>query len=288
MSFQPHSKMLVGLFLLVTAGQPGCSDGSSSSAGPSGVGGAGGGNAGGSGSGGSTGDGVFTTGPGGTTGGGSGSQNCEPNLTGVLRDFRAYNGGAGHPDFEVFNGTGLKGLVKTELGTDHKPVYAPAGATAHTTGPEAFAQWYNDVPGVNVNLPLSIALTVDQNGLATYLNNDFLPIDGQGFGNEGFDHNYGFTFELHMTFRYKGGEIFSFTGDDDLWVFFNNRLGIDLGGLHDAQSETIELDAHAAELGLVVGQEYPLDFFQAERHSTGSNFGVQSTLDFTNCEPLIY
>lgn len=289
MSFQHQSKMLVGLFMLLTAGQLGCSAENADGASTSGGGGAGGGkNTGSSGTSGSTSSGFFPTGPGGSSGGGSDNQNCDPQLTGTLRDFRAYNGGAGHPDFEVFSGTGQLGIVKNELGPDHKPAYAPAGPTANTAGPEAFAQWYNDVSGVNVSVPFTVEMTVDQNGLATFLDNDFLPLDGQGFGNEGLDHNYGFTFELHMTFRYKGGEVFSFTGDDDLWVFFNNRLGIDLGGLHDSQSQTINLDARATELGLVVGQEYALDFFQAERHSTGSNFGIQSTLDFTNCEPVIF
>ena len=283
MYFQHRSKMSVGLFILLAAHQLGCSAENSGGSRPAGSGGAGGSVS----PTGSTGDGPFPTGGGETTGsGGSDNPDCDPKLTGVVRDFRAYNGGTGHPDFEVFAGTGQKGIVKNELGADHKPVYAPPGPTANTTGAEAFAQWYNDTAGVNVRIPFSIELTAGQNGVATYLSNDFFPADGQGFGNEGMDHNY--SFKLHMTFRYKGGEVFSFTGDDDLWVFFNNHLGIDLGGLHDALTETINLDEHAAELGLVVGQEYALDFFQAERHSTGSNFGIQSTLDFTNCEPVIF
>jgi fibro-slime domain-containing protein len=209
-------------------------------------------------------------------------------FAGIVRDFRAYNGGQGHPDFETFLGDGMKGIVKDVLGDDHKPVYALPGPSQMTAGKEAFDQWYRDVTGVNIAVPVTLTPTVDASGLATYEDLEFFPIDGQGFGDEGLGNNFHFTFELHMTFVYKGGEVFSFTGDDDLWVFVNERLAIDLGGLHAAQSDVLDLDARAAELGIEVGKEYALDFFQAERHTTASKFKIQSTLAFTNCDPIVY
>jgi fibro-slime domain-containing protein len=96
-------------------------------------------------------------------------------------------------------------------------------------------------------------------------------------------HDFGFTTELHTTFRYDGREKFSFAGDDDLWVFINGRLAIDLGGLHAAMGVTIDLDASAASLDLSPGHVYPLDLFHAERHTIGSHFRVDTTLAFVDC-----
>jgi fibro-slime domain-containing protein len=54
---------------------------------------------------------------------------------------------------------------------------------------------------------------------------------------------------------------------------------INIGGIHSILSKEVSLPAVAAELGLVVGQEYPLDFFQAERHVTQSNLRIDTTLE---------
>jgi len=192
-----------------------------------------------------------------------------------MRDFRDT-----HPDFEKFMGTDVTpGLVEAQLDAQRLPIYAPAGATSQTSGKAAFDQWYRDVDGVNMGIEHIISLNQLDGGSWVFDSNAFFPLDGLGFGNEGRDHNFHFTTEIHASFLYSGGEVFTFRGDDDVWVFVNRRLALDLGGLHPPKGGTIDFDTMAVQLGLTRGSRYDFDVFHAERHTKGSNFRVETSID---------
>ncbi|HEU5075134.1 MAG TPA: fibro-slime domain-containing protein [Polyangiaceae bacterium] len=143
----------------------------------------------------------------------------------------------------------------------------------------SFDQWYNTISGVNVEIPAELPLTDDGTGVYVFDSSAFFPLDNQGFMNTpGQAHNYHFTTEAHVRFTYQAGQVFTFRGDDDLWIFVNGKLALDVGGLHQALEGTIAFDAKAEALGITPGGQYQMDIFHAERQTSESNFRIETNI----------
>jgi fibro-slime domain-containing protein len=185
----------------------------------------------------------------------------------VYRDFDP----ATHPDFESYCCGDVTGMVAPSLALDGRPVLSATHSMIQDS--TSFAGWYHD-SAVSKVIVSKLTMAKQPDDSYVYDNSSFFPVDGLGWGNTpGQAHNFHFTSELRYHFTYKGGEVLDFRGDDDVFVFVNGKLAVDLGGVHGATAGSVTLDAaKAVTLGLTVGGMYELAVFQAERHTTQSNY----------------
>jgi fibro-slime domain-containing protein len=219
----------------------------------------------------------------------------------IYRDFLSQEMPNGHPNFGAgVSGTVVPGMVQPLLASDRRPVMAASPPqNAYLTTAADFAQWYHDSSrGAPVYDTMTLARQPD--GTFVYDHSEtwsdvapvgwitppYFPIDGRGWGtpngpetnladcdSDHVKHNYSFTSEVRYWFEYGGGETLQFLGDDDVWVFVNGQLAVDLGGVHSASPGSVTLDAAgAARFGLTAGRIYEIAVFQAERHVCGSSY----------------
>ncbi|PRP89224.1 hypothetical protein PROFUN_02098 [Planoprotostelium fungivorum] len=193
--------------------------------------------------------------------------------------------------------TALTGMVNPNLDTTtRKPVYImPAVTNTDPThqvyNATTYSHWWSDSYYGTDNIAYNLTLTYNsKTQVYEFASTDpgFFPIDNQGWGNDGLGkdkdgdysaHNWGFCVEAHVMFLYDANATLTYEGDDDLWIFFNNQLAFDLGGLHTAVGQTQRLGDLPFASSMRQGGAYNFDLFYCERESFGSDLKVSTTMN---------
>ena len=167
--------------------------------------------------------------------------------------------------------------INDSLGT------AGVSSTGGISSSGTFDEWYRDVLGNNLSIPHTIDLVRNGGGIYEFLSDEFYPINGQLFGNEGDAHNNYFTFTFTADFAYAAcaGQFFEFMGSDDAWLFVDRDMAIDLGGIIPGTDQHVDMD----RLNLVDGQTYTMHFFYAQRNPTQAVFNVRTNVPLIGTNP---
>ncbi|MDB5048790.1 MAG: fibro-slime family protein [Fibrobacteres bacterium] len=220
---------------------------------------------------------------------------CSFPLAVTIRDFSSK-----HTDFEKdgMGGNLTKGMVTAVLPPDKKPRQGPVFFfQTH------FDKWFatdstNPDPTLrNYETCRDLPMSKDRYGYWGHDSYDdadhsFFPIDdfnrfGETFNShyrdratgdwvDGQAHNFHFCMEMHANFKYRQGQVFRFSGDDDVWVYIDNRLAIDIGGTHGPTADSVSVDT----MKLTPGNKYDFDLYYCERKTQGSNLLIQTSIFF--------
>lgn len=228
----------------------------------------------------------------------------------------------------------------TEEGVTSTPYFFDSGYAYHNnslTGDDAYKNWKTAVTMNKADH--TITLNGDAQGVAQFRSEStaagqnasswfpFLPTSGNNpageantpyychggaFGGKDMgttykNRDFGYALSGEGYFAYEPNLYFNFQGDDDVYVYINGQLVIDIGGTHGATSYSMYLDDYVDwakgirdhgetykgktydqlseadkrrvdALCLVTGGVYSFDFFYMERHGVGSNLRIMTNM----------
>ena len=193
-------------------------------------------------------------------------------LTGTVRDFNN-----SHPNFgqgSPFTGA-LTGIVDATLtGSAPTPVFVqgdrevpPVNFTTHND----FNQWWQ-----GTGTPFAMNFS-EAGGEFSYDGADAIP--GAQFFAAG-NGNFLYTLQFSGLLSFEEGDFFDAASDDDLWIFVNKQLVLEMGGVHAPTSASFSAGDLMA-FNMVAGEKYSLDVFYAERNVSQAELILRTNMSIS-------
>ena len=189
-----------------------------------------------------------------------------------------------------------QGLVEYYLSDDYLPI-GVGGELTPNRGVTDIARWFTGVDGKSKSYPGTIELKYSSNSAEFWFTSkEFYPLDRADFSvadfvnNDGHNHLFTMNFAVPFTVLLNGNESFRITADDDTFVFLDDKLIIDMGGIHEATTGKMTINENGEVYTSVLGEDFAYSgvnlesgdgtmvrIFHADRDARDSVFEIDFT-----------
>ncbi len=202
---------------------------------------------------------------------------------------------------------------QTNVGKSAVEYDAQAGTIRNTSAAgKSFTYLYDQESGYTSSYPFTPVRDADGNQTNTkspYPMDTGVSVPDMSYNSdpEYAHRNYNFVIQSNASFIYHADDqlYFQFEGDDDVYLFINNELVVDIGGAHAVVGAKMYLNDYvewawevmsnpsaysdkeverAEKLALVEGNSYSFDFYYMERHGYGSNMRIFTNFQLTDTQ----
>ena len=189
-----------------------------------------------------------------------------------------------------------KELTEPILSLEKLPVGKNGKALSNRGFSDGFSRWFHTVEGKSKVYGSTLNLNYSSDAVAFWYGSDkFYPLNNivrpdEPVNKDGNNHLFTMNLALPVEVVADGKESFEITADDDTWVFIDDKIALDMGGVHDKMSARFEILKNGevytgvgneglaySGIKLDKGAQTVIRIFHADRDSEDSVFAIRTS-----------